>query len=118
MAYQNGVGNTIEAITHGLPPVVSLSAVTTGTGTAIDGLTVRNVVVMTVTGSSGVSAGAVQLQISNDKVNWANEGSAVTVTASTTTNTVNTGVYARYARAKVSTTVVGGTATVSVGLSD
>jgi hypothetical protein len=117
MTYQQGT-NTTEGVTHGLPPVLSLSAVTTGTGLAIDGQVVRNIVVMTVTGSTGVTAGAVQLQISNDNVNWANEGSPVTVTASDTTNNVNTGVYARFARAVVSTTVTGGTVTVSVGVSD
>ncbi len=39
MAYQNGVGNTIEAYTTGLQPVKSLSAVSaTGGGTALDAI--------------------------------------------------------------------------------
>ena len=42
MAYQNGVSNTIEAYTTGMPPIKSLSAVSaTGGGTALDGVVAR-----------------------------------------------------------------------------
>lgn len=115
MAYQAGVGNTIEAYTTGMPPVLSLSAATTGAGTSGDFVTVRPTATLVVIGSSGVSAGAVTLQGSMDNTNWWNIGSAVTVTASTTTASVQASAYARFFRANVSTTVVGGTVTAYVG---
>lgn len=60
------------------------------------------------TASAGVSAGAVQLQVSHDNVNWFPAGTAVTLTASTVQNQVLTGP-AQYVRAQITTTVVGGT---------
>lgn len=118
MAFIGPNGNTIQAQTESLPPIVSLSAVSAvGAGTVLDGLVVRSAAVMSVTTSSGVSAGSVQLQGSLDGVNWFSLGSATSTTsASTTTQTVVSSAYARYVRANVGTAITGGTVTVSVGL--
>lgn len=117
MAYTAN-GNTVEAYTSGLPPAVSLSAVSAvGGGSVLDGLAVRANAVMSVTTSAGVTAGAVQLQGSLDKTNWFNLGSAVSTTAAnTTTQVVVSNAYARYVRAAVTTGVTGGTVSASVGL--
>jgi hypothetical protein len=119
MAYIAANQNTVEAWTNGLPPIVSLSAVSaTGTGTALDGLAIRMNAVMSVTTSAGVSAGSVQLQGSLDNVNWYSLGSAVSTTAaSTTTQVTVTSALSRYVRANVATAITGGTVTVSVGAS-
>jgi hypothetical protein len=62
MSYIAANNNAIEAHSLGLPPIVSLTAVSvTGAGVALDGLCVRSNAVATVTASAGVSAGSVQL---------------------------------------------------------
>jgi hypothetical protein len=114
MAYQAGSMNAIEAYTSSMPPVLSLSAATTGAGTAGDFVTVRPTATLVVIGSSGITAGAVTLQGSMDNTNWWAIGSPVTVTASTTTASVQSSAYARFFRAEASTTVVGGTVTAYV----
>ncbi len=118
MAYQNGVGNTIEAYTTGLQPVKSLSAVSaTGGGTALDGIVARSIQTLVVTTSSGVSAGSVQLQGSMDNVSWYSLGSAVTTSAASTTTAVTvTNSLARYVRANVATAITGGTVTAWVAV--
>ena len=65
------------------------------------------------TASAGVAAGAVQLQISHDNVNWLNAGAAVTLTASTV-QTASVVAAAQYVRAVISTLVTGGTVGVTV----
>jgi hypothetical protein len=118
MSYQAANQNTVEAYATGLPPVVSLSAVSaTGAGTVLDGVVIRPNAVLVVTTSSGVSAGAVQLQGSLDQTNWFPIGSAVTTSAaSTTTVASSTSAFARYLRAAVTTTITGGTVTATIGL--
>ena len=118
MAYIGPNSNTIEAYTTGLPPIASLSAVSAvGAGTVLDGLAVRQNAVMTVTTSSGVSAGDVQLEGSLDGVNFFNLGSAVSTTsASTTTQVTATAALVRYVRAAVTTAITGGTISASVGV--
>jgi type 1 fimbria pilin len=118
MAYIGSNSNTVEAYTAGLPPIVSLSAVSAvGVGAVLDGLAVRQNAVLSVTTSAGVSAGAVQLEGSLDGVHFFNLGSAVSTTAASTTTAVTvTSAFARYVRAAVTTTVTGGTVSASVGL--
>ena len=96
-------------------PQLSLPAgTTTGAGTVLDnGGCAANHTAFTVT-SSGVSAGAVQLQGSLDNVNWANLGSALTLTASSAQSVSVSGAPFQFIRANVSTNVVGGTTQVYV----
>jgi hypothetical protein len=104
MGYVAANSNTIEAHTTGLPPITSLSAVSTvGEGSVLDGVVVRPNAVMIVSSSAGVSAGAVTLEGSNDQTNWVTLGSAVsTSTASTTfTPVVVTDAPMRSPRSKV-----------------
>ena len=119
MAYQDSLGQQFAVHTLGIAPAVSLSGVsaTSATPKVLDGLATRQVATMIVTTSSGVSAGSVQLQISNDGTNWLNAGSAVTTSAGSTSTQVNvSSAYARYARAIVASAITGGTITASVGL--
>ena len=119
MAYIDSLGNGIAPHTLGIAPVVSLSgkSATSATPAVLDGLSTRQVATMIVTTSSGVSAGSVQLQISNDGTNWLNAGSAVTTSAASTSTQVNvSSAHARYARAVIATTITGGTVTATVGL--
>ena len=77
----------------------------------------RQNAVMVVTTSAGVSAGSVQCQGSLDGTNWFSLGSAVsTSAASTTTQVVVTSAFTRFVRAKIATTITGGTITATVGL--
>jgi len=120
MAYIGANSNTIEAHTLGLPPIVSLSAVSAvGAGAVLDGLAVRQNAVMAVTASAGVASGDVQLEGSLDGVNFFNLGSAVsTTTASTTTAVTVTNALVRFVRAAITTVIAGtetSTVTVSVG---
>jgi hypothetical protein len=118
MAYVGPGNNTVQAFSYGLPPAVSLTAVSTvQAGTALDGLCVRANAVISVTTSAGVTAGAVQLQGSLDGVNYFNLGSAIsTTTASTTTAVLVQNAFARFVRAAVVTAITGGTVSASVGL--
>src|SRR5271156_2966813 len=109
-----------EQHTLGAAPVVSLSAqsATSATPVALDGTVVRLNATMVVTTSSGVSAGSVQMQGSLDGTNWFSVGSAVTTSAaSTTTQVTSTSAFARFVRAKIATTITGGTVTAAVGVS-
>jgi hypothetical protein len=119
MSYVDSLGNSVQANTNGVRPIASLTAVSaTGGGTALDGLAVRTTAVMSVTTSSGVSAGSVQLQGSLDGTNWFALGSPVTTSAaSTTTPVIVTGTAVRFVRANVATAITGGTVLASVGLS-
>jgi hypothetical protein len=102
----------------GAGPVTSLSAVTTGNGTALNGGCPHNNHTMVATTSAGVSAGAVQLQGSMDNVNWVSLGSPLTTAvASTTTAQTQSAQPWQYIRAVVTTTIVGGTITVLVASS-
>lgn len=119
MSYIDSYGNNIPPYTLGIAPIPVFTAKSaTGAGTVfLDGLSVRAAAVLVVTTSSGVSAGSVQLQGSNDAVNWYSLGSAVTTSAaSTTTQVVVSSAYSRYVRANVATTITGGTVAATVGL--
>jgi hypothetical protein len=119
MAISDHQSNVIVQNTSGIAPLVnSLNAVTTGAGTALDGVVVRQNAVATFTTSAGTSAGACQLFGSLDGVNFVALGSPVTTaTASTTFTQVVQNCFMRYIRAQVTTTVVGGTVSASIGLS-
>lgn len=120
MAYQNGVGNAIEAYTYGLPPVKSLSAVsaTSATPTVLDGVVMRTNSLLVVVTGAGVSAGAVKIQASMDGTNWYAVGSPLSVSAANTVYTQAGTVPGRYFRALVSTTITGGTITAWIGVTD
>jgi hypothetical protein len=106
-----------ERYTTGVRPAVSLTAVTTGSGTALDGGVARANAVATFTTSSGVSAGACQLFGSLDGVNYVALGSPVTTASASTTYTqVVQNAFVRYVRAQVTTTIVGGSVSASVAL--
>jgi hypothetical protein len=87
---------------------------TTGVGEAVELGGVR-VITAYITGSAGVSAGAVQLEHAPSKDytgTWAAlGGAAVTVVANTTAAVVVAGT-AKAVRARISTPIVGGTVTV------
>lgn len=119
MAYVASGNNSIEAYASGLPPVTSLSSVSTvSAGTVLDGVVIRPNAVMVVNSSAGVSAGAVQLQGSLDGTAWFDLGSAVSASSASTVfdPVVETGVYVRYVRAAVTTAITGGTVSATVGL--
>lgn len=120
MAYQNGVGNTIEAITYGLPPLHSLTAAsaTNATSKVLDGVVVRTNSLLVVVTGTGVSAGAVKIQGSLDGTNWYAIGSPLSVSAASTVYTQSGTVPARYFRAVVSTAITGGTVDAWIGVTD
>jgi hypothetical protein len=119
MSYFDSQSNVIEIYSLGLPPAISLNAISAvGPGTALDGIVCRNAAIMVVTSSAGVSAGSVQLQGSLDGTNWYSLGSAVTTSTASTTfaPVVVTGAFTRYVRANIATAITGGTVTVTVGI--
>lgn len=120
MAYQNGVGNTIQAFTQGLPPVKSLSAAaaTTATSVVLDGVVMRTNSTLVVVTGTGVSAGDVELQGSLDGTNWYVIGSALAVSAASTVYHQTGNVPARFFRAIVSTAITGGTVDAWIGVTD
>jgi hypothetical protein len=118
MAYIGANNNTVEAFTQGYPPAVSLTAQSSvQNGTVLDGLCVRANAVISITTSAGVTGGVVALQGSLDGVNFYTLGSPTTTsTASTTTAVLVQNAYARFVRAAITTAIVSGTVTVSVGV--
>lgn len=120
MAYQNGVGNTIQGYTTGLPPVHSLTAAsaTNATSTVIDGVVVRTNSILVVVTGAGVSAGAVKVQSSLDGTNWYAIGSPLSVSAANTVYTQTGTVPGRYFRAVVSTAITGGSVDAWIGVTD
>jgi hypothetical protein len=110
--------NSIVQNTSGIAPLVnSLNAVTTGSGTALDGVVVRQNASATFTASAGTTAGACQLFGSLDGVNYVALGSPVTTAAPGTFTQVAQNCFMRYIRPQVTTTVVGGTVSASIGFS-
>lgn len=116
--YVNGV--SVEAYTTGIGPVHSLTAATSTTApsTVLDAATIRPNAVLTVTTGAGVTAGAVQLQMSLDGTNFVNVGSPLSVSAANTTySQTSTSAFGRYFRAVVSTNITGGSVDAWVGAS-
>jgi hypothetical protein len=108
---------------QGQGPFVTLSNATTG-ATGVDFGEPVSTVEFEILASAGVSAGAITLEISEDNVNWFAPATAsiVSLSAVTAANPYTlvastnalfgigpTGIAVRYARARISTTVVGGT---------
>lgn len=92
------------------------NAQTTGNGNAQDLRGMGREHTIYITGSAGVSAGAVQFETApttDYSGTWAAIGSPVTVTASTTAIAQVTGCFGAV-RARISTTVVDGTVTVEL----
>lgn len=93
----------------------SAAANTIGTTLNVGGA-VAKTYIATNTGASALTAGAVQMQGSNDGTNWVDTGSVLTITTlaagATVTVTTDTQPW-KYLRPRVSTTITtGGTATV------
>jgi hypothetical protein len=120
MAFQNGVGNTIEAITHSLPPAHSLAtaSATTATPVVVDGVVMRTNSLLVVVTGTGVSAGDVQLEGSLDGTHFYPIGSALAVNAASTVFTQAGTVPARFFRAVISTAITGGTVDAWIGVTD
>jgi hypothetical protein len=118
MSISDSQANAIVQNTGGIAPLLSLSAVSaTGAGTALDGLVVRQNAVAFATTSAGVSGGSVVLEGSLDGTNFVTLGSAITTSAANTTYTVSaSNVFVRFVRARVATSITGGTISAVVGL--
>lgn len=98
----------------GVAPQTVLSAVSTGTG-SFDFDVAHTTHSMVVTSGAGVSAGVVNLELSHDGTNWYAPGSnTVSTTAANTVYGVTVTFPARFVRARVSTSITGGTVTASV----
>lgn len=97
-------------------PTVLQSAATTGNGTVLDMNNVAKESIFVVTWGAGTSAGVITLEMSDDATytgTWAPMAVVTWVSASTKIGVSVTGSL-RYVRARISTTVVGGTVGVTV----
>jgi len=99
-----------------MPGVVTSmqAAATTGNGTVLAIPSTINNHNFMITGSAGIGAGAVTLETSNDPTysgTWAQVASPITVVASAALLTKYTGLL-NFVRARISTTVTGGTVNV------
>lgn len=111
------VAGTALSITAGSETaVVSLNALTAvGPGVVVDFGSAKANISMVHTTTAGVSAGAVALEVSHDGLsNWFRTAAPVTLTASTVGNIAISANAFRYARAAITTTVVGGTVSATL----
>ena len=95
-----------------------LDAVTTGSSAALKPQSASRYVTMYVVGGAGVGAGAVQLETAHDPAytgTWAALGTPVTVVANTVAITQAIGSF-NAIRARVSTTITGGTGSVYISI--
>ena len=108
---------TTTVTTRGLPYVVALqSAATTGSGNIVDTKGAVAQGQIWITWSAGCGAGAVQIETSDDPTyagTWAPFGSPITWTAASKKDIVNVPVAIGAVRARISTTVTGGTIDVT-----
>ena len=86
----------------------TLSAVTTGTGTAIDFGTAMSGISMAILVSGTVTAGAVALDVSQDGTNWVMINVSATLVSNTNVKLASSNEAWRYARGRVTTNVTGG----------
>jgi hypothetical protein len=109
---------SVNQYTQGVRPAVSLTAQSTvQNGSVLDGGVVRANAVISITTNGATTGGVVALQGSLDGVNFYALGSPVTTsTGNTTTAVLVQNAYARYVRAAITTAIVGGTVSVSVGV--
>jgi len=91
----------------------TLSAVSaTGAGTVADFGSAKQNITLVITAGTGVSAGAVALEVSQDNTNWF-RGTPVTQSAPGVTQSNQQGAW-RYGRANVTTTITGGTVSATL----
>jgi len=84
------------------------------TGGVCDNGVARTVHTAICTSTAGISAGAFNLQVSQDNVNWFSVGAPQTVVANSVQVLTYTGGAFQYLRAAITTTVVGGTIGITV----
>ncbi len=95
----------VQSVPAGSSAVANGSTLYNGGGRASTGF------VALCTGSAGITAGAAELQVSNDQVTWISV--PIAVTASTVTMATALGQY-QYVRAAITTAVTGGTVGITV----
>jgi hypothetical protein len=101
-----------SGVTTSTTTLNAASAVSKGTSKDF-GYAVQNIS-MVVTAGTGVTAGAVQLEVSQDGTNWAPIGSPISLTAAGTVAPITvTGAF-RYARGAITTAITGGTVSATV----
>ena len=100
--------------TTSVQSVAAGSSATTATGQVLDNGASKANHAAICTAGTGVSAGAFQLQVSQDGVNWLPAATAVSLTAPGVTVQSLANTPAQYARAQITTTITGGTVGVTV----
>jgi hypothetical protein len=102
-----------SGVTTSTTTLNAASAVSKGTSKDF-GYAVQNIS-MVVTAGTGVTAGAVQLEVSQDGTNWAPaSGTPISLTQAGTVAPITiTGAF-RYARGAITTAITGGTVTATV----
>jgi hypothetical protein len=109
------LGAGLVTTTGTLVPSISLNALTAvGPGVVADFGSAKTSISMVHTTTAGISAGAVALEVSHDNSSWFRTATPVTLTASTTGNIAIGSNAFRYARAAITTTVVGGTVSATL----
>jgi len=104
----------INSAMRGVPVVMQPAGSTTGNGTAFAIPQSFHEHHFDITGSAGISAGAIQIESSNDgsySGTWEAQGSPITAVASAKKSTNISGNYP-FLRARISTDIVGGTVEV------
>lgn len=110
------ISGTVSSVPAGasVTPTTTLSAVTTGTGTAVDFGRAQNDITMAVLVTGTVTAGTVALDVSQDGTNWI-MFSTGTLSTNTNTKLTASGEAWRYARGRVTVNITGGaTATCTI----
>lgn len=113
VAPAGGQGNSLLVDTGVITATTTLSAVSaTGAGTVVDFGSAHEQISLAITASTGVTAGAVALEVSQDNTNWF-RSTPVTQSAPGVTQVTQSGAW-RYARANVTTTITGGTVSATL----
>ena len=105
------------ALVSATSPLVSLTAqsATTAVPAALDNGAAKANHSLFVVSGTGVSAGVVTLQGSNDGVNWFSTATTVTTNAASTAFAAGLANFPfQYVRAAITTTITGGTVTATV----
>jgi|SRR5882757_51010 len=109
------LGAGMVATTGALISSTSFTAATAiSAGTVADFGSAKANISAVFTTSAGVSVGAVALEVSQDNVNWFRTGSPATLVASAVSNIAISSNAFRYARAAITTAVVGGTVSATL----
>ena len=113
VAPAGGQGTSLLVDTGVITATTTLSAVSaTGAGTVVDFGSAHEQISLAITASTGVTAGAVALEVSQDNTNWF-RSTPVTQSAPGVTQVTQSGAW-RYARANVTTTITGGTVSATL----